>query len=45
VVQSEPRLQPDQTSLERHENSCAATLSLQPDRAQEDLQRRMGETP
>ena len=32
-------------SLERPENSCAATLPIQPDRAREDLQRRMGETP
>ncbi|XP_029493714.2 phosphatidylinositol transfer protein beta isoform isoform X1 [Oncorhynchus nerka] len=28
-----------------HPNSCAATLPIQPDRALEDLQRRMGETP
>ena len=32
-------------SLERPEDSCAATLPIQPDRAWEDLQRRMGETP
>jgi hypothetical protein len=45
VAQSEPGLEPDRTSLERPENSCAATLPLQPDRAWEDLQRTMGETP
>jgi hypothetical protein len=31
--------------LERPENNCAATLPIQPDRAEEDQQRRMGETP
>ena len=30
VVQPEPRLEPDQTSLERPENSCAAMLPIQP---------------
>ncbi|XP_014043689.2 butyrophilin subfamily 1 member A1-like isoform X1 [Salmo salar] len=33
VAQPEPGLEPDQTSLERPENSCAATLPIQPDRA------------
>ena len=37
-------LEPDRTSLERPENSCAATLPIQPDRVWEVLQRRMGET-
>ena len=32
-------------SLERPENSCAATLPVHSERASEDLQRRMGETP
>ena len=45
VTQPEPRLEPDQTSLEKPENSCAAILPIQPDRAWEDLPRRMGETP
>ena len=39
-----PGLEPNRTSLERPENSCAATLPIQPDRAWEDLQRIMGET-
>jgi hypothetical protein len=38
-------LEHDLTSLERPENSCAATLPIQPDRDWEDLQRRMEETP
>jgi hypothetical protein len=33
----EPGLQPNGTSLERLENSCAATHPIQPDRAGEDL--------
>ena len=33
VAQSEPGLEPDQTSLERPENSCAVALLIQPDRA------------
>jgi hypothetical protein len=33
------------TRSERPENSCAATLPIQSDRAWEDLQWRMGETP
>ena len=33
VAQPEPELEPDQTSLERPENSCVATLPIQPDRA------------
>ena len=37
VAQPEPWLEP--------ENSCAATLPIQPDRAWENLQRRMGGTP
>ena len=45
VAQPEPGLEPNQTSLERPENSCAATFPIQPDSAWEDLQRRMGETP
>jgi hypothetical protein len=45
VAQTEPVLEPNRTSLERPENSCAATLLIQPDRAWEDLQRRMGEIP
>ena len=45
VAQPEPGLEPDPTSLERPENSCAATLSIQPDGAWEILQSRMGETP
>ena len=44
LAQPEPRLEPDRTSLERPENSCAATLPIQPDGVWEDLQRRMGET-
>jgi hypothetical protein len=31
VVQQEPGLEPNRTSLERPENSCAATLPIQPD--------------
>ncbi|XP_055751982.1 glucuronokinase with putative uridyl pyrophosphorylase isoform X2 [Salvelinus fontinalis] len=31
--------------MERPETSCAGMLPIQPDRAREDLQRRMGETP
>ena len=42
---SECPLVAERTSLERPENSCAATPPIQPDRAWEDLQRRMGETP
>jgi hypothetical protein len=34
-----PGLEPDVTSLERPENSCAAMLLIQPDRARGDLQR------
>ena len=45
VAQPEPRLEPDQTSLERPDNSYAATLHIQPDTAWDNLQRRMGETP
>ena len=45
VAQPEFRLEPDQTSLERPGNSCAATFPIQPEGAWEDLQRRMGETP
>ena len=45
VAQAEPGLQPNRTSLDSPENSCAATLPIQPHRAWEDLQRRMGETP
>jgi hypothetical protein len=41
VAQPEPGLEPNQTSLERPENSCAAMLPIQPVRAWEDLQRRM----
>ena len=33
VAQPEPGLEPDGTSLERPENSCAATLPIQPDTA------------
>ena len=33
VAQPEPGLEPDRTSLERPQNSCAATLQIQPDRA------------
>ena len=44
VVQPEPGLEPNRTSLERPENSCAAMLLIQPDRDWKDL-RRMGETP
>uniref|UniRef100_A0AAZ3S626 Transposase n=2 Tax=Oncorhynchus tshawytscha TaxID=74940 RepID=A0AAZ3S626_ONCTS len=33
VDQPEPGLEPDRTSLERPESSCAATLPIQPDRA------------
>ena len=40
-----PDLNPDPTFLERPENSCVATLPIQPDRAWEYLLRRMGETP
>jgi hypothetical protein len=43
--QPEIGLKPDGTSMERPENSCAVTLPIQPDRAWEDLQRRMGEAP
>ena len=42
---AEPGLEPDWTSHERPETSCAATLPIQPDRAWEDLQRKIGETP
>jgi hypothetical protein len=45
VAQSEPGLESDRTSQESPENSCAATLPIQPDRDWENLQRRMGETP
>ena len=45
VAQPEPGLKPDRTSLDRPENSCAATLPIQPDRVWEHLQRRMGEAP
>jgi hypothetical protein len=45
MAQSEPGLEPDRTSLERPENSCVATLPIQPDRDWEDLQRRRGDTP
>ena len=45
VAKSEPGLEPNLTSLDRPENSCAATLPIQPAGAWEDLQRRMGETP
>ena len=44
VAQPEPGLEPDRTSLERLENSCAATLPIQPHRAWGELQR-MGQTP
>ena len=37
--------QPDRTSLERPENGCLAMLTIQPDRALEERQRRMRETP
>jgi hypothetical protein len=40
-----PTQRPDQRSLERPEISCAVTLPIQPDRAWEDQQSRMGETP
>ena len=33
VAQTEPGLEPDQTSLERPENICAAMLPIQPNRA------------
>ena len=33
VAQPESGLEPDQTSLERPENGCSATLFIQPDRA------------
>jgi hypothetical protein len=36
---------PDLPFLERPENSCSATLPIQPDRTWGDLQKRMGETP
>ena len=42
VAQPEPELDPNQTSLVRPENSSAATLPIQPDRAWEVLQRSMG---
>ena len=45
VAQPEPGLKSDRTSLERPENSCAATLPIQPDRAWEVPQKRMGKTP
>ena len=45
VAQPELGLEPDRTSLERPENSCAKTLPIEPDRAWEDLQKGMGETP
>jgi hypothetical protein len=45
VAQPEAGHEPDWTSLERPENSCAPMLPIQPDRAWEDLQRTMGETP
>uniref|UniRef100_A0AAZ3Q806 Uncharacterized protein n=1 Tax=Oncorhynchus tshawytscha TaxID=74940 RepID=A0AAZ3Q806_ONCTS len=45
VLELEPRLEPNRISLERPENSCAAMLPIQPDRAWEDLQRRMEKLP
>jgi hypothetical protein len=42
---SQSMLDPDLTSLERPEISCTVLWAIQPDRAWEDLQRRMGETP
>jgi hypothetical protein len=42
MAKPEPGLEPDQTSLERPEKKGAAILPIQPDRASEDLQRRMG---
>ena len=45
VAQPEPGLELDQTSLDRPENSWTTTLPIQPDRAWQNLQRRMGETP
>ena len=45
LAKPEPGLEPTRTSLERPENSYAATLPIQPDRAWLNLQRRMGETP
>ena len=44
VAQPASGLESDQISLERHVNSCAATLPIQQDSTWEDLQRRMGET-
>ena len=44
VAQPEPGLEPGQAFLERPENCCASMLPIQPDRAWEDLQKRMGET-
>ena len=41
MAQPKPGLELDQTALERLENSCAATLPIQPDRALEDLQRQI----
>jgi hypothetical protein len=43
-AQLEPGLEPDRTSPERPENSCAAMLPIKPDSTWEDLQRIMGET-
>jgi hypothetical protein len=45
AAQPEPKLEPDQTSLDRPKNTCGVTLYIQPDRAWEDLQRRMRESP
>ena len=39
MAQPEPRLEPDRTSLERAENSCAAMLPIQPGRAWEEWEK------
>ena len=45
VTQPEPWLEPNWKCLERPENGCPPMVRIQPDRAWEDLQRRMAENP
>jgi hypothetical protein len=45
VAQPELGFEPNRTSLQRPENTCAAMLSIQHDRAWEALRRTMGKSP